>query len=610
VPAVRRDQPRAHYVAHNKITRVPRAHLYLDSEAHREVVEHGEVQSFRCAVTAFDRKAHGGDRWREREWAEHVTTAGLWEWVTARCQARARTVLVAHNLAYDLRITDAFGWLPAHGWELKAIRLTDRQAWCSFRKGQRTLVMLDTLAWVALPLERLGELCEIPKLPLPAWEDTDEAWMARCRRDVEILAEVWRRLIGWVDTADLGNFKPTGAGQAWAAYRHRFMRHHLFVHEDEPAREAERESTYTGRCEAWRHGRLTGGPFTEWDYTNAYASIGAACAVPVKLHGQLDRADLATVLAAARKCAVLTEATVTTEAPTLPARTPDGIAWPVGTFTTTVWENELQAALEQGATVEVHRAWWYRRAPALSDFCGWVLDQLAPTAGDTDPIVRVALKHWGRALIGRTAAQWSRWEQVGTSPIADVALGKCRDVGAGEAFDLLQLGTQLIRATERGENPDAMVSVMAWVMAEARVRLWRTMLTAGLDHVAYVDTDSLWVTPAGSDRLRAANLAGLVVKREARHVEVFGPRQLVVTGELVAAGVPKRATEVAPRVWEGDVWAGLGTSLRAGEADRVRIMRRRFTLHGTDHRRRHLPGGNTAPITVGTSPISAYHATA
>lgn len=593
---MKRTQPPAHYVRHNKVTRVPRAHLYLDSEARRTVIAGGEVQTFRCAVTAFDRKAHSGDRWRAREWGEHLDTDALWRWVEERTQARARTILVAHNLAYDLRICDAFGWLPANGWELKAIRLADRQAWASWRKGDRTLVMLDTLAWVALPLERLGQLCEIPKLALPAWEDSDEAWLARCRRDVEILADVWRRLVRWIDTDDLGNFKPTGAGQAWAAYRHRFMHHHLFVHEDDVARTAERDSSHTGRCEAWQHGRLIGGPFVEWDFTNAYATIGAECAVPVKLHGQLDRADLGTVTRAAAKCAVLVEATVTTEVPTLPCRTPKGIVWPVGTFTTTVWENELQVALEHGAEVAVNRAWWYRRAPALEAFCSWVLERLAPDAAGVDPIVRVALKHWGRALIGRTAAQWTRWAQVGTSPLSDVALGRCRDVSAGESFELLQLGHQLIRQTGPELNPDSMVSVMAWVSAEARARLWRTMLVAGLTNVCYVDTDSLLVNQAGDRRLRDARIAGLRVKSEWRSVEVFGPRQLVLAGELRAAGIPKGSVPVEADTWEGDVWTGLPTSLRNAERDRVRIMRRRFKLHGTDHRRLHLPGGLTAPV--------------
>jgi hypothetical protein len=522
----------------------------------------------------------------------------MWEWVAERTQARARTVLVAHNLAYDLRITDAFGWLPANGWALKAIRLGDRQAWASWRKGDRTLVMLDTLAWVGLPLERLGELVEVRKLALPAWEDTDEAWLARCRRDVEILAEVWRRLVHWIDADDLGNFKPTGAGQAWAAFRHRFMTHHLFVHEDDRAREVERESAYTGRCEAWRHGVVAGGPFTEWDYSNAYATIGAECAVPIALHGALDRPTWESVTRAATKCAVLVEATVSTEVPTLPYRDDMGITWPVGTFAGAWWNNELEMAVERGAHVEVTGAWWYRKAPALASFCEWVLEQLANEATDTDPVVRVALKHWGRALVGRTAARWPRWEQVGNSPMADVALGRMRDESAGTSCEFLQLGHQLIREVGRDENPDAMVSVMAWVMAEARARLWRTMELAGLANVCYVDTDSLWVNAAGNEVLRAARVPGLRVKREVRHLEVFGPRQLIAAGELVAAGIPKRSVPVGDDTWEGDVWAGLSTSLRAGERDRVRIMRRRFKLHGTDHRREHTAGGGTQSVRI------------
>jgi hypothetical protein len=384
---MKRTAPRAHYVRHNKVSRIPRAHVYLDSEAVREVTPTGELQSFRLAVTAYDRRKHAGEAWREREWGEHYSTDELWTWITERAQRRARTVVVAHNLAYDLRITDAFGWLPAHGWKLLAIRLGDRQAWCSWRQDDRTLVMVDSMAWVPIGLERVGELCEIAKLPLPAWDDSNEAWLERCRRDVEILAELWRRVLAWLDTDDLGNFKPTGAGQAWAAFRHRFMTDHLFVHEDEVARAAERYSSHTGRCEAWRHGALRGGPFTEWDYTSAYAQIGADCAVPVKLNGELHAPTLADVQRIARKCAVLAEVEVSTSVPTVPCRTDAGIVWPVGTFATTLWENEIQLAVDHGAHVAVARAWFYRRRPALGAFCAWVLSTLEADAGTRSRLI-------------------------------------------------------------------------------------------------------------------------------------------------------------------------------------------------------------------------------
>lgn len=594
-----RRSARGHYVSHNKVTRVPRAHIYLDTEAHRAVHGLRELQTFRCAVMAYDTRRHKGDQWKDREWSEWLTLDGLWEWVDARCRPRARTVLVCHNLAYDLRIADAFGRLPALGWRCTFPMISDRGSFFTWKRDGRTLVMVDSMSWVPTSLERLGELVQVAKLPLPDWEDDDDAWLARCRRDVEILATVWRRLVKWVVDDDLGNWKPTGAGQSWAAFRHRFMDYPLLVHEDDDARQAERVAAWTGRCEAWQHGRLRGGPFVEWDYSTAYARIGADSAVPIKLLGELVGADLAAVERATGRCAVLVEAELTTSSPTVPARGPDGIVWPVGTFVTTIWENELRSALDLGATVHVRRAWWYRRAPALRSFCEWVLEQLDPRNVDVDPVVRVALKHWSRALIGRTAAQWSRWSEFGRAPYSDVMLSTVLGPGPGERYRMLHLGTQLIRQGELEENPDALVAVMSWVMAEARVRLWDVMGAAGLGNVAYVDTDSVIVGQAGHERLLSARVPGLVVKGCWQSAEVLGPRQIVLSGRLRAAGVPRDAVKVADDTWEGSVWAGLATSLGSGEAAAVSITSRTFRMTGRDSRRRHNADGTTEPIELG-----------
>lgn len=593
-----RQSGRAHYVAGNHATRVPRSFIYLDSEAHRETVGRRTTQTFRLAVAAYDTINKHRDGWREREWHRATDTSSLWEWIVGRCRAKSRTVLVAHNLAYDLRLCDAFTELPARGWSFVAGRVDDGQAWFIFRNGERTLTCVDSLSWVPVSLERLGELVDIRKVALPDEDDSDDAWWLRCARDVEILAEVWRRLVTWVEEDDLGNWKLSGAGQSWAAFRHRFMRHRLLVHEDDDARGAERDAAHTGRCEAWQHGRLTNGPYTEWDFTTAYAVIGAECAVPIKLAGELHRPSLDKIERASLNRAVLCEVEVTTDVPTLPYRDAGGIRWPVGTFVTTVWENELELARAYGARCDIRRAWVYRRAPALEPFMRWVLDGLDGTRGDVDPVVRVALKHWSRALIGRTAARWSSWVPYGEAPRADVSLGRVHDVGAGETFSMLQLGTQLIRQQGAPDNPDAMVAVMSWVMAESRVRLWKAMQVADARNVVYVDTDSLIVNGAGDRRLRSARLAGLRVKGSWRSLEVLGPRQLVPGASLRAAGVPRGAVRVGERTWEGDVWSGLATSLQSGSPSSVDVTTRRFTLHGVDKRRRHVGNGHTVPFTV------------
>lgn len=589
---------RAHYVRHNQVTRIPRAFIYLDSEAVQREEAHSSVQTFRLACAALDRRYHHRDGWRDREWKDFGDVESLWDWVTSECQPKSRTILVCHNLAYDLRITGALEALVSRSWSLEGIRLDSTQAWCSWKCGTQTLVMVDSLSWVNAPLEKVGTMVGIPKLDLPPWDDTDEAWRARCRRDVEILATMYRRLIDWVRDEDLGNWKPTGAGQSWAAYRHRFMHNRLLVHEDVDAREAERVAGWTGRCEAWRWGKLQGGPFYEWDYSTAYARIGAECEVPVRLGGELTGKSLARVFDHRAGRAVLAHVTVSTDVPTVPCRNGNGIIWPIGTFDTTLWDTEVDLALAHGATVTPHRGWLYYKAPAVADFCTWCLGVLDSPEGDVDPIVRAAVKHWSRALIGRFGSRYSTWEEYGRLPWSDVALGRAVDPDTGETWRALQLGTQLRRQTAEFDSADAVPSVMTWVMAEARVRLYNAALAAGIEHVAYLDTDSLIVGREGHTALSAAALPGFRVKSQWQNVEVLGPRQLILQGQLRAAGVPRGAHRVDEVTWEGEVWSQLSTSIGAGEADSVRITPRRVKLAGRDLRRRRDSDGRTYPLAV------------
>jgi hypothetical protein len=591
---------RPHYVSHNKVTRLPRAFVYLDTEALRRNARAGEVQSFRLAVVAIDRRKHHSDGWREREWSEHGDALGLWTWITERCQAKARTVLVAHNLAYDLRISDAFRMLPALGWEAERVHIGESSASATFKCGERTLVLTDSLSWFNTSLAKVGAAIGIPKLDLPDWEDSDDAWLARCRRDVTILADAYRRALDWVRAEDLGNWKPSGAGQAWAAYRHRFMTYPPLVHDHQPARDAERRAGWTGRCEAWRHGKVRGGPFTEWDFNAAYARIGAECDVPVQLCAELSQRSLFKLDAMSERHAVLAECEVVTDVPIVPALMDGRIVWPVGAFTSTLWNNEIALARENGATVHPTRAWWYVKRPELAMFCNWCLSTLDANERDVDPVVRLIVKHWSRALIGRFAARYEEWTEYGSSPWEDVALGWLRDVGADELVRFLQLGHRMFRLDAEVESQDAVPSVMTYVMAEARCRLWRAVQAAGAENVVYMDTDSLIVGPAGNERLREARLSGFRVKSAWNTVEVFGPRQIVLSGALRAAGVAKSAERVSDDTWESDIWTGIRQSLASGEPDVVRVTRRTTRLRGVDNRRLHLPHGLTAPFELNT----------
>lgn len=590
---------RPRLVKRNHSSTMPTRYAFLDTEAHGAQDPFGQRQRFRLAVVAFVRQSRGARGWAPRRYETVRTPADLWDKVEAFTRDRSRVVVACHNLGYDLLVSEALTELPARGWRIDQARLDSSKAWAVWRRGTRSLVMVDTLSWLPKALAKIGDLVGVAKPPLPAWEDSDEAWEVRCQADVEILATAFMRLMDWIGANDCGQWRPTGAGMAWSAYRHKFPPEGIVHHGQAALYEAERHAAHAGRLEAWRHGRVLPGPVTEWDMTLAYPVIAREAEVPIAPRGQYSDVALADWHSLRRRYAVLSDVTVTTSAPTVPARREGRVLWPVGTFRTWLWENEAMMALDHGAELHVHRAVTYQRAPALRDWAEWVIGLLDDREGVEDPVVRLMVKFWARSVIGRFGAQWAKWEDLGPHPVWSVHAGIHGHGNGAAAQRFIHLGRQYLLEGEKGEAPDSCPSVMSWIMAECRVRLWRETEAAGAEHVAYLATDSLLVDRIGDARLRRLHSEGWRPKRSWSHVEVLGPGQLILGGEVKASGIPRGAVRTGARTWAGEAWSTPMGMLRRGEPGSVLIQPRQGELRGTDERRHHLEGGETAPILLG-----------
>lgn len=572
----------------------------MDAEAYRERITKGERQTFRCAVAVIDTQPRKGRPYRPPDWGQFLSPEALWAWVGDRTDEHRRTVVVAHNLGYDLRVTAALDILPAQGWQLELIRLDGGQAWAQWRRDGASLAMLDSMSWFGVGLDKVAALVDLPKVPLPADSDSDEAWLARCRRDVEALRRAWLLVVDWIDRNELGNFKVTGAGMAWANFRHVHMRERVLHHGMERISKVEREAAWTGRCEAWRHGVLRGGPFTEWDIRCAYANVAESTDVPVRLRSHLGAAACRRALGGVEGTAVLIRADIATGVPLLPHRHDRGVYWPVGQFRGWWWDIELRAAARAGARVVPLEGWAYATAPLLRPWATWVLDELDKPASEVHPVLALVVKQWSRSLVGRFGARWSEWADYGEAAPGGVHLAYMSAPDPTITKRMVSVGGKTMVEGEPHDAPDSAVHVMSYVMAECRVRLWQVMVAAGLDELVYVDTDAVIVTPRGSERLEQAAVPNLRVKARWQSLEVLGPRQLVTDGRLKAAGVPSSATRVGERTWAGEVWRSLPVSIGAGELREVKVLDREWTLRGVDHRRAHLEDGRTAPF-VATS---------
>ena len=346
----------AHFIAGNAGARIPGCHIAFDCESWRNGSSTGERHTFRLAVAECWRRHDKGRPWGEPQRGEFETPAALWDWVADHAPKNGRCVVVAHNLAYDLRVAQVFAHLPALGFTVTRFGIGGGHFSMKWTRGKTTLHMVDSMAWLPTGLGTLGELVGVRKPALPADDAPRDVWLERCRADVAILAECWRRLLDWIERDRLGNWRPSGAAQAEAAWRHRFYTMPVLCQPHYPTRQAEREAAWTGRTEAWRHGRLRGGPWTEWDYQAAYCRIAAYCSLPTIQQGWTHAKGAEAALRPVMGRRTLIRGVVTTKAPVVPCRGAQGVIWPVGTFETTLWDCEARLVLATGGTFEASTA--------------------------------------------------------------------------------------------------------------------------------------------------------------------------------------------------------------------------------------------------------------
>lgn len=586
-----------HYIKPNETTSVPRRHVFVDTESTVERTVFGHVQQWAIGVACY--RAQRPDRKPQEEWGTYDDPVLMWQAVDAWCGKSGRTVLWCHNLAYDARISEMFELLPSMGWTLVAHNLVGRGCWLMWRKGRVSLTMVDSASVFPCELLRVGNAIGLNKLHLPDAAARGVGLYSRCWRDVEILRTAILSYLDWLEREDCGNWQLTGAGQSWATFRHRFMDKRLLVHDNQDALTAERRAMWTGRCEAYWHGELGFQVVHEWDLSLAYPRIARETNVPVRLLGEMPRDYPWRRQLDSNGTAILATCTVRTEVPVVPTVHDGRIVWPVGTFETTLWDVEIKAALDAGATVTVHKGWLYHKAPALKTWGDWVISQLESMGDGNGSWLYIVLKHWARALIGRFAMTYTRWDEWAEHPLPNVRAMPVYDRRTGETFRTVQIGHTIWRDSGQEEWSNSMPMVTGYIQAVARVRLWRMMQEAPPDSVLYCDTDSVLVTDRHSAALAEVAARhpewGLRLKRSWQGFAIWGPRQIRTGAAVRVSGLPKGAKRTGKLSFDGEVWETIEGAMARGHGTSVHIRDRRWEIKGVDHRRVGPPIGWTEP---------------
>lgn len=622
-----------HYLSSNDSTWTPPAVLTLDTET-RVIQEYPEIQGLRCWHVRADYRLG-----KNRLAGEHVEGGGLTADDLARRVAKwadrwAETWLYAHNLNFDLTVTKLPLLLSNHGWVTADMALDGARPWMILMHENRKLVIADSYSVWPVPLSELANATGIVKPPLP---DDDElaTWLARCQADTLILHTALLTTMNWHDANQLGRWALTGASTGWNAMRHlqaartskraRTARVKLglpgvdpaaqpvVIDPDTDARANDRAAIYGGRRETWRWGKLPAGQYAEIDFERAYQTIMANCALPRKRGRWFDSlpVDSRLIDDPTQHWGIIAECDIETDKPRWPCRIavtagelppgaqPDSVTpaadpktrvfYPVGKFRTTLAGPDIAEARRLGCLRAVHHGQVHQLGHAARPWATWSL--AAQDDPSTPAVVRLALKHQGRAVAGKWAAhQWSK-SVIGLSTVYGWSYEDVFIHETGMRGAIIDLAGTKFLSVPGGDGDNSYPAVLAFIESYTRVALGRAIERLGASAIVQCDTDGMiadtTVIAASTSPDRATAGAGRDTRgglREAleatyadtaplrlraktiyRNIEVTGPQHLTLDGNRRWSGIPGSAQRQADGSYQAMVWPKLAWQLANGD---------------------------------------------
>jgi DNA polymerase type B, organellar and viral len=477
-------------------------------------------------------------------------------------RSKERLAVVAHGMDFAAQVLDVHCELRHSGfhptrvviergkWQQRWREGVDRE-----HAGTRAMLWLDLQNFLPAPLR---EIARWLSLPYPNEAENDVSWLNTPEGTKWRCMVTWRALQAWQDFRsrfDLGYFSPTLAGQAFNAYRHRFMSHKIYVHVHDDVLSLEKEALYGGRVEVFFKGRAPKGDYVQVDKSSFYGSVMRGNLFPVKQAGHARRIGVQRLVDLVERFAVVARVELATELPRYPKRTDTSVIYPIGRFRTTLCTPEIRAALAEGAITKVEEVVTYEQAPIFDEFVDFFWDLRLRASRTDDRIIAEIGKRFLTAVFGKFGQKvWlSRLIREGLQ-VPD-RIWREYDWQDSMDYEYRLVGGRMERSEREMMGRDTLLAIPAHVTSYGRVELWRLIETAGLEHVYYCDTDSLIVSRPGFVRLgreyARETLGGLRLTGNSSHLFIRAPKWYIFGDKTRRAGVPSDAYETAWNVFDG-----------------------------------------------------------
>lgn len=563
----------AHALKDNQTTETPKHVIFFDTETvERTIHSKAKRLELRLGVACYTRYREVG-RNDSHAWLDFGDSRVFWDWVFSKCRDRTRVYLVAHNVVFDIKVTKGFAALRGEGFVTRKIIVNGTSNIWEFRKGTRSIVVLDNMNFFKTSLADLGDAIGIPKMEMPAEDSSVEAWATYCRRDVEVMRRAWELWLSFIKVHDLGTFGKTLASQAMNAYRHRFMPHTIYIHDAERAIALERESYHGGRTECFFIGKMPDAEYHVLDVNSMYPSVMKEHAYPKKLIKFRDNVPLREFRRLLTHYCLTAEVDLDVTEPVFSTRQDNRLIFPIGRFTTSLTTRELAYAQAKGWIKKVKRTAIYEKAKLFERYVDFFYARRLEYKNAGNEPFAYMCKLLLNSLYGKFGQRNEVFEKVGVDSDAPDGIARYYDLDLQRWVTRRTINGVVEESQGQKEGFNSFVAVAAHITADARVKLWEIIKKAGRSNVFYCDTDSIFTNNEGKDRTRALSrpreLGYLSTKGSSRNLEIFGPKDYVFGEARTLKGIRSDAKRITETKFEQLKFEGFAGALRNGRLDEM-----------------------------------------
>jgi len=555
----------------------PTNFVFFDTETRADHVSTWEViQRLRLGV-AIHCRTMKGKYLKMQNGVVFYAADQFWDYLETKARDHTTTYLVAHNIIFDLVVVNGFEILTKRGWKLGSFYTKGGVTILRWSKGKRKLDMLDNGNLFSGSLASWGSVIGLPKLEVDFESVTDQELLTYCRRDVEIMVELWRIWLKFLDDNDCGAFKPTVASTAMTTWRHRFLPHTVHIHNIKPALQLERDAYHGGRVEVLYQGMLEGDNYYYLDVNNMYGYVLSRYLYPRGIVKYIEKPSVSMLLRKLYNYAVIARVTVTVDENWFSYQLNGHTCYPLGTFDTVLTTPELILALNRGWIDQVHEMAYYYQCDLFSDYVKYFHSQRSSYRDQGMNGYANICKLLINGLYGKFGQQGFEQKIIGQAGVNEVWEYSVYDVTHQEFYRHIALAGNVYEERRTGESYNSFVAIAAHTSAYARMLLNQIRTLVPDRHVYYMDTDSLIVDQTGYKALEHLIQPGVMGKLKIEHssnvLEINAPKDYHMGDRVKIKGIRSNAVELSSGVYEQDQWIGLKGMIQSGNLSDYKVSR-------------------------------------